>query len=388
MENAEKELAFEKSEYLERLDKVRKRMVDKEIEVLISHTPENICYLTGYYTPGYYKYQCCIVPLDRDPIMLVRGFEKMNVYHLSWVDEAFGYDDTEDHVELTKQILVDKGYANAHIGVEKDSWFFTIQDFEKLISSMPDATFVDGSMTIEPVRLVKSPAEIEMIKRAARAVEAAMQAGIDAIEVGSNEDIVAGEIWKALVSNGSTWPGLAPFVSVGTHTAWPHATWAGRRIEKRDVFAFELGGCVKRYSAAMFRCGVVEEPTQQVASMAEACAYALDETIKAMKVGAISHDINEVCKQALEDAGWGGIHEHRAGYSIGIAFPPDWGEGHIMSLQAHDPRPLEAGMVFHVIPTLLIEGVAGIACTDTVLVTETGGVPLTNFDRKLHIVEG
>jgi Xaa-Pro dipeptidase len=95
--------------------------------------------------------------------------------------------------------------------------------------------------------------------------------------------------------------------------------------------------------------------------------------------------VHAVCQQALADAGWGGYHRHRTGYSMGIGFPPDWGEGHIKSLAADDPEPLEAGMVFHVIPSLPVPDVAGIALGETVLVTEQGGESLTHFDRNLFV---
>jgi Xaa-Pro dipeptidase len=95
--------------------------------------------------------------------------------------------------------------------------------------------------------------------------------------------------------------------------------------------------------------------------------------------------VHAACQQALADAGWGGYHRHRTGYSIGIGFPPDWGEGHIKSLAADDPEPLEAGMVFHVIPSLPVPDVAGIALGETVLVTEHGGESLTHFDRNLFV---
>lgn len=380
-----KGLPFSLAEYKERLKKVKEKMVEREVDIFLTHTPENIFYLTGYFTPGYYKYQTCIVPLDREPIMLTRHFEQPNVYHLSWIEESIVYDDIEDHVALTRKALVEAGCEKKRIGVEKDSWFLTPRDLERLVEVMPEATFKDCSGIVESARLIKSPQEIAYIEQAARTTEKAMQAGIDAVVEGATEDEIAGEVWRAMVAAGSEWPGLAPFVTTGPRTALPHGTWAGRVVEKGDVFGFEISGCVHRYSAPMFRCGVLGEPTKQVASMGEATKFALEETIKVMKPGVTSHEVNKACQEAMEEAGWGGVHLHRSAYSVGICFPPDWGEGQIMSLQDGDPTPLQAGMVFHVIPTLLVEGVAGIATTDTVLVTEQGGKALTDFERKLAI---
>jgi Xaa-Pro dipeptidase len=378
----DKQLAFSLNEYRDRLQKVRERMERQGIAALVTHTPENIFYLTGYQTPGYYKYQCCIVPLEAEPIMVVRRFEKFNVDLFSWIEQCVIYDDTQDHMALTQKVLLEAGLGNKTIGIEKEAWFLTMKDAERLIVSLPEATFVDGSGVIEGVRLVKSAQEIAYIRQAARAVEQAMQAGIAAAQVGNTEDDVAGEVWKGLV-HGSSYPGFAPFVCSGPRTAWPHATWAGRKLEPGDVVFLEIGGCVQRYGAAMVRCGVLGKPTAQVASMAEACAHALAEATAAMWAGNTSEAVNAACQRAFEEAGWGGVHQHRAAYSIGVGFPPDWGEGHIMSLEAGDLTELQVGMVFHVVPTLLVPTVAGIACTDTVMVTENGGVALTDFDHRL-----
>ena len=382
---AMKDFPFPLEEYKRRLTKVRDMMSTQGVDVFLTHTPENIFYLTGYFTPGYYKYQTCIVPLDREPIMLTRHLEQPNVHSLSWIERSVTYEDNEDHIAVTKHVLIDGGWGNKSIGVEKDSWFLTAKDLEHLAAIVSDASFKDCSGTVESARLVKSEQEIAYIEQAARTSEKAMAAGIEAVAEGVIEDEIAGEVWRAMIAAGSEWPGLAPFVATGPRTALPHATWAGRAMVENDPFFFEISGCVHRYSGPLMRCGVLGEPTREVVSMAEATSYALEEVIKAMRPGVASCEINDVCGQALADSGWGGVHSHRSAYSVGVCFPPDWGEGQIMSIQAADPTPLEAGMVFHVIPTLLVEGVAGIGTSDTVLVTDEGARALTNFERKLTI---
>jgi Xaa-Pro dipeptidase len=379
-----KQLAFTVAEYRERVDGLRQRMVRRGIDVVVSHTPENICYLSGYHTAGYFKYQCCVVPLEAEPFLIIREFELRNALAYSWMDQQFIYRDTESPVVLTKQALERAGLGRKTIGVEKDSWFLTIRDLEHLQAIMPDARFEDASGTVELGRMVKSPQEIEYIRQAAEPTQAAMAAGIAAAQAGATEDDIAGETWKALV-HGSEYPAYAPFICSGPRTYMPHATWAGRQLEPGDAVFLEIGGSVHRYGAAMLRCGVVGEPTTQILKMADACGVALEETMKAMKPGVPSLAAHAACQRALEEAGFGGYHRHRTGYSMGIGFPPDWGEGHIKSLAADDPEPLQVGMVFHVIPSLPVEGVAGIALGETVMVTEHGGEALTCFDRQLFV---
>ena len=80
-----KNLAFTREEYLGRVDRVRGRMKERGIDALLLHTPENICYLTGFQTSGYYFVQALIVPADKDPIFVVRALEKQNVDAWSWL---------------------------------------------------------------------------------------------------------------------------------------------------------------------------------------------------------------------------------------------------------------------------------------------------------------
>jgi len=356
------------------------------MDVVLINSPENIFYLTGYQTLGYYyKVQTCIVSLDSDPILLVRHLEQDNVYVHSWIEKHIVYHDHEDPMAVTKKTLVAAGFEKKNIGVEKVSWFLTVRDLERLQAIMPEAKFKDCSGTVEAGRMIKSPQEIAYIKQAARATEKAMHAGIAATAAGVSEKDVAGEVWKALVHHGSTYPGIPPFITSGARTFVPHATWSGRKIKENDTLYYEIGACVQRYSAPMARCGVVGEPTDEIAGMAEACISALDRAIEAIKPGTTSDEVNNTCKEALAEGGWGSVHLHRAGYSIGICFPPSWLEGHILSLQAGDPTVLQSGMVFHVVPALVVSGVAGVVISDTVLVTDKGGEALTNFARKLFI---
>lgn len=151
----------------------------------------------------------------------------------------------------------------------------------------------------------------------------------------------------------------------------------------REVFLFEIGGCIHRQSARMMRCVVRGAPTREPASMAEATRFALGEIIKFMRPGVTSHEVNTMCGWAPAEAGWGGIHQQRSAYSVGISFPPIWGEGYIMIIQHADPTLPQQAMVFHVIPKLLVEGVPDIGTSDTVLVREDGARALNVFDRKL-----
>ena len=130
---------FTLEEYQGRLDALRARMEAKGVDCMMVHTPENLYYLTGYQTPGYYWYQTLIVTMDREPVFITRLLENSNVEHLTWVEDSRPYGDSDDWVARTRDTLEDLGMGSKRIGVEMSSWFITIQDYNRLKGMMPNA---------------------------------------------------------------------------------------------------------------------------------------------------------------------------------------------------------------------------------------------------------
>jgi Xaa-Pro dipeptidase len=381
-----KELFFGINEYQERLAKLRAVMEARGVEVLLVHTPENIFYLSGYQTPGYYTYQCAIVPLEGDPIMFTRYLEETNVRGLSWIDTRDYYLDTQDPVEETCRTLREHGLAEKKIGVEESSWFLTIADHRKLQEGLPGATFSDASGSVEQLRLVKSPQEIEYIRQAAVACDDGMRRAIDIAAVGKTEDDLALALYEGALAHSSEYMSLPPFVASGYRSALAHATWSGRELQPGDVVFLEHCGVIHRYSASLIRVVSVGEPSEQVKRMDEAARAGLQGALDTAAPGVPAYEVDRACRGAIRDLGMGDYFRHRTGYSIGINFPPDWGEGHIMSIKETETRPLEVGMTFHLVPGLFDYGHAAVGCSQTIVITEDGCEPLSTIPAQLFVV--
>ena len=386
-------LTFPKEEFEGRLSALKDRMRARGLDVLLVFTPENIYYLTGYQTTGYYIYQCLIVPADQDPIMVLRESEISNIIYGSVVERYEGFTDVQHPADLTCETLRKHGLANKRIGVEEDSWFITIADHGRTTGALPEATWSDGSGLVEEGRVIKSPLEIETMREGARAVARGMQAGYDAAQVGRTEADVAGEVLKALVTNGSSYFASQPYICSGYRTGITHSSWTLRRLEKNEPIFFELSGNVKRYSTALMRTMWLGKPSDEARGMAEASIEALDRGLGKIRPGVSGGEVNKAIRDTVAKAGFGAsISEkghrraHRTGYSIGLGFPPGWGEGHIMDLRPDDARPLKEGMTFHVIASMKKPGVFGVGVSETVLVTKTGHEPLTTeIGRDLFV---
>ncbi len=381
-------LPFDDAEYQRRLDGVRAQMAKRGLVVFISFTPENIYYLTGHDTPGYYFYQACVVTPNRQPINVLRRIETTNTLGRSWSRLAVGYEDRQDPIESTLGLLRELGVANQRIGMEADAWFVSPKRAFQLQQGIEAAGghIVDASQTVEGMRVIKSSPELAYIRAGARALERAMQAGFKACRVGTNENEVAAVVVAELIRNGGEYAGLPPFITTGPRTSLCHSTWAGRTLEKGDVIGFELPGVIKRYCAALFRVGFIGQPEAEFTRRYTMVREALENVIAAIKPGATSGEVHNANKAVFAKFGFGHMLGHRTGYSVGINYPPDWGEGHIMSIWDGDERPLRTGMTFHLVPGFLDLGRYAITVSDTVLVTDSGCEVITNFPRDPVIV--
>lgn len=384
----QKTLAFTEEEYGARVARVRATMAKQDLDCLLVHTPENICYLSGYQTPGYYYVQMLILPLRTEPMLIVRRLEQGNVDAFSWLgrERSIGYLDTDSPVSIIVGTLGELGLDRKRLGIDLAGFFLPIDKYQELKSRLPNAKLVNGSGIVERERAVKSPAEIAYIRQACRISEKGMQAVVDHCRAGMTENELAGHVHKALVENGGEYPGLPVFLSSGHRTLIPHATWTEKRIDLGDHVFVELTGVVKRYAGPLFRTFSLGHPSQELARHAGITEDILAAVIEAIRPGVTSHDVNSVVGEVTARAGLPGSVTKRAGYSVGLNFPPDWGEGVFLDLKTNDPTVLQPGMVFHVPQSLRLPGEAPVAISETVLVTDAGHEVLTNFSPRKLIV--
>ena len=184
-------LGFTLEEYKRRYEHVLANMKDAGVDVLAIRSPENICYLTGHETPGYYGYHCLLVSAHEEPVLIVRRIEEINAPEFSWLTRTVPVEDYQHPFEFVieelrrigaddKRIGVEKGMGHERRCHEKRGFMFTVAEYEALTTALPNATFVDSEGIVENARVVKSDAEVEMMRRAARIADKALLAGIEA----------------------------------------------------------------------------------------------------------------------------------------------------------------------------------------------------------------
>jgi Xaa-Pro dipeptidase len=379
---------FPHEEFQTRLDGVRTRMDERGLDALLLTTPENIFYLTGYQTPGYYYFIGLIVPLNGNPILVPPPHEESLVASYSVVDDYRLFGDTEDPIFGIAGLLGELGLGHGSIGVEYDSWFLNIRDYMRLRLQLPAATLHDASGLVESGRLIKSELEIGYMRDAADIAVAGVKAGMDAIAIGASERDLAAAVTSAQIQAGSEYSGLPPFITTGEeHSMQVHSTWSDRVIENNEVVFFEVPGVVNRYHSALTRAAFVGDPPDLLLRGSEVNRDALRLAKERIRPGVTASEAFEAARQRIDDADVPYVQGRRIAYGIGTAFPPGWDEGNIFSINANEQRAFHRGMTFHVITTMRLPGIGAIGCSDTVLVTDDGCETLTDgVSNELFVV--
>ena len=247
---------------------------------------------------------------------------------------------------------------------------------EGLRRELPDATFVDlGAAVVAQLREVKSPAEIEMIRGASRAVEAGTAAGIAATRAGVTERDVAAAISSALILAGSDVAGPGPMGS-GERARHLHATFENRVLQPGDTVVLEVDGCVHHYYSRFFRTIKVGRATDAERAFAQRVIDLQDGAWAKVRAGAPVADADRILRTGIE-ALTGRPYSNNSFGSVGLTlYPP---APALLAVASSDWR-FEAGQVFH-----SYAKVDWMFMSETILVTDEGYERLTGFPRELVV---
>ncbi|WP_077625125.1 M24 family metallopeptidase [Sediminibacillus massiliensis] len=377
---------------MNRVRRTKEQMAITGIDVLLITNPSNMNYLTGYNAWSFYVHQMVMILIDEEePRWIGRKQDANSAKETTWLQNKHILFYTDDFIqspvkhpmEAIARALKKAGKEKARIGVEMENYYFTAKALKELEKGLPDAKFIDSTLMVNYLRMVKSETEIQYIKKAAVIAAKTMQTAIDSIEVGTRENDAVAEIYHAQISGTSTYggdyPAIVPLLPSGTRTSSPHITWSDRRYEKDDTVIIEIAGCYERYHAPLARTLVLGTPSDEVRDLSEVVLEGLNETLNAIQPGQTCEEVESVWRDSIARNGF--YKDSRIGYSVGLSYPPDWGE-HTASLRNGDKTILKPNMTFHIIPGIWFDDY-GVEISETFRITKTGCEVLTNFPRKL-----
>ncbi len=380
------DMTFPFEEYERRLGELRRRIGERHLDAVLITDPENIMYLTDYQTTGYSFFQCLVVPLEQEPFMITRAMEESNVQHRTWVEVTRPYPDTGDAIQMLVDALREFGLANKRIGYERNSYYFPAYQQDTIHTTLTQGKLLDCFGIVEEGRIRKSKVEIDLMRRAAAATEAGMRAGIEACEAGVTENDIGAAISDAMFREGGECPAVMPYVTSGPRTMIGHATWEGRTVQPGEHVFLEIGGCYRRYHTAMMRTILLGEMTDSLYRSQELMKYALNVMHETVQPGMTVSDVDNLIRGIISSNNVGAKLVTRSGYSIGIAFPPSWDEGYILSLKQGESRVLEEGMTMHVIPWMWgVDGDKTVGISDTIYITSDGCESFLTLDPDFTV---
>lgn len=380
------DMTFPFEEYERRLSELRVRIAERLLDAVVITDPENIMYLTDYQTTGYSFFQALVVPLEQEPFMITRAMEESNIIARTWVERTRPYPDTGDAIQMLVDALREFGLADKRIGYERNSYFFPAYQQDFIHTTLTEGKLLDCFGIVEQGRICKSPVEIELMYKAAKATEAGMKAGIEAAQAGVTENDIAAEISAGMFRAGGEPPAVMPYVTSGPRSMIGHATWEGRTVQPGEHVFLEVGGCYRRYHTAMMRTIVLGELTDTMYKAQERMKMALNEVHRVVQPGMTVSDIDNMIRNIITNNDVGARLVTRSGYSIGIAFPPSWDEGYICSLKQGESAILQEGMTFHIIPWMWgVDGDKTCGISDTIYITADGCKSFFTMDRDFTV---
>lgn len=366
---------FAPAELANRVAAFRRLAAAKDLDIALISTPENIFYLTGLDHWGYFAPHLLIVPADGEMVLVTRAMEKVSVEKQVRNALFRGHPDTETAADLAGRILKETGLRR--IGIE--SWSAGLSHgFAERLQAGVEAEWIDITGLIDGMRLVKSPAEQALMRRAAAVTDAAAAAAIAAIHDGAAERDVAAECQAAMARAGGDPAGFGPFIRPGSRLGEEHATWGDGRYRAGEPVFLELSGCVSRYHAPLGRLVHVGGISDADAAMAETAKKAFDAVLAALKPGTTAGAVYQAWQDVADAAGLSHYRRHHCGYLVGIGFPPSWTGGNkVTGLRAGSDLSIEAGMSFHILSWLMGTGRGDYFVSNAVLLTDDGAEVLT-----------
>lgn len=386
-------MTFSREEYAARLEGVREAMAKAGLDALVVVDPSNMHWLTGYDGWSFYVPQAAVVTGAGEPLLWLRPMDAPGAYLTAWIGHESVLTYSEDLIQNPPRHafdslaadLAERGLSAARIGMEMDNYFFSAASFEALKRGLPEARFADATGLVNWRRIVKSPAEIALMRKAGEISAAMHRAVREGLTEGRPKHELVAEVQRAAVLGVpgafGDYAAIQPIAPSGVEASASHITWNDRPLARGEATYFEISGCHRRYHCPVSRTYHLGEPPAILRRAEDAVIRSLEDAMAAAKPGALCEDVAREVYASLARAGF--EKASRTGYSVGLSYPPDWGE-RTMSLRVGDRTELRENMCLHLMPGLWTPD-WGMAITESFVVTARGGERLSGTPQGLFV---
>ncbi len=389
------EKPFERTEYERRVRDVKRRMEGADFDLLICQDPANMSWLTGFDGWSFYTPQAVLLHLkEESPIWFGRAQDAKSAHittdipsdNIVAFSEPLVHNQTQHPYDEMCELIISRGWGRARIGVELDAHYYTARAHQHIVAGLPEAFVSDNQGLVNWARLVKSKAELAYMREAGRIVTDTMNKALSRLQPGVRQYQVIADVYHDQImgfdDNYGDYTAFCPLIQVGEGTSTPHLTWSAEPLPDSCLVVMELAAARRHYNAPLTRTAHIGRPPSNVIRLAEVIVEGGNEALSAAKPGVTCEEVEAVWQAVLRRNGY--RKDSRVGYSIGIGYPPDWGE-RTASLRPGDTTELQLGMCFHFQSGMWLEDF-GAAISEPFVVNDAGGERLSDVRRELVVI--
>jgi Xaa-Pro dipeptidase len=372
-------LHFAPEEYAARRADAIAAMQGAGLDGLLMFRQESMYYLTGYDTFGYVFFQCLYLGADGRMTLLTRAPDRLQAQHTSVIEDIRIWVDAPDArpAAALRDIIDGLGCRGKRLGVEWEAYGLTARNGQRLSAALDGfCTLSDTSELVTKLRLVKSPAELVYVRRAAELADAALDQADRLARPGAFEGDILAAMHGAVFRGGGDDPANEYIIGSGKDALLCRYYSGRRHLDADDQLTLEFAGVYRHYHSCLMRTIGIGKIDPRMRSMHAASVDALHAAEAALKPGRPIGEVFDAHATVLDRAGHRAHRMNACGYSLGTTFAPNWMDWPMF----YHGNPVEAapGMIFF-IHIIVFDAESGLAMTHgrTSEVTERGARPLS-----------
>jgi Xaa-Pro dipeptidase len=380
-------LHFSKEELAARRAQSIAALQKRGLDGLLMFRQESMYYLTGYDTFGYVYFQCLYLGADGRVMLLTRAPDLRQAQHTSDIADIRVWVDGPEASPATdlREILRGFGATGKKLGVEWDAYGLTARNGMRLQAAFDGfATLIDASDLVSRQRLVKSPAEIAYVRKAAALGDLALDEAHRLAAPGTSEAEILAAMQSIIIRNDGDDPANEFIIGSGEDALLCRYKTGRRVLEKQDQLTLEFAGVFRHYHSCLMRTIPIGKPPARQVEMHKVAVDALEACKAALKPGRPIGEVFDAHAKVLDAAGYAKHRMNATGYSLGAVYAPNWMDWPM--LYHGNPELAAPGQVYF-IHLIIFDSEAGLAMTSgqTVLVTEGAAEVLSKRPTDLVI---
>ena len=376
---------------MERQALLRAELKDAGFDAMLVFAQESMFWLTGYDTGGFVFFQCMVVTADDRPIVLLtRRPDLLQARQTSTVEDIRIWWDAEDAnpaIDL-KVILEELKLGDKRLAVELNTHGLTGWNLWRLQKTLGGFCTLDNDdHLIRRMRLIKSPAEIVYVRKAAEILDRSLAAVIAASKPGVLDSVVKAAYLNSILNDGADMPPNAPLFNSGPRAVYGRGLSLPRRLEKQDQFVVEFPVAYRRYNVKTEWTILFGTPDPRQLHMYDACRSTLDRMTEIARPGTTLGEIFDVHAAGLDEAGYRTHRYGATGYSVGCTFAPTSMDVPPMIYSGNPTRCAPGMTLFYHVMLGDSDTGFGMGVGHTLLVTEGAPEVLTGLPDQLTVVK-